>query len=316
VSWIERSDAAVAGQADPAAVDKRAQTRARKPDAEGFVVRGRVRLFYEAYGTGEDAVLFFPTWEIVHSRVWKFQIPYFARHGRVVTFDRRGNGRSDRPREAHAYDRRVSADDAIAVLDVAGVGRAVVVSWCGAGDDLILAAEHPDRVAGLVLIAPDLLLTADPAEIEGPYPFDDEPATLDGWAKWNRRYWLRDWHGFLEFFFAQTFTEPHSTKQIEDAVGWGTQTDPQTIVRGFDADWPNDKPTAVRLCSKVRCPTVVVQGSQDAVVGPDRGAAVAAAIPHARLVTLDGCGHAPHLRDPIVTNRILRDFQREVAARP
>lgn len=98
MSWIERSDAAVAGQADRAAVDKRAQTRARKPDAEGFVVRGQVRLFYEMYGTGEDAMLFLPTWEIVHSRVWKFQIPYFARHGRVVTFDRRGNGRSDRPR--------------------------------------------------------------------------------------------------------------------------------------------------------------------------------------------------------------------------
>jgi hypothetical protein len=68
-----------------------------------------------------------------------------------------------------------------------------------------------------VLIAPDLLLTADPAEEEGPYPFNEEPGTLEGWAKWNRHYWLRDWPGFLEFFFGQTFTEPHSTKQIEDA---------------------------------------------------------------------------------------------------
>jgi pimeloyl-ACP methyl ester carboxylesterase len=139
--------------------------------------------------------------------------------------------------------------------------------------------------------------------------------STEGWSKFNEHYWRADHEGFLEFFFGHLFTEPHSTKQIEDAVGWGTQTDPQTIARGFDADWPNDKPTAVRLCSKVRCPTVVVQGSQDAVVGPERGAAVAAAIPHARLVTLDGCGHAPHLRDPVVTNRILRDFQREVAAR-
>ena len=65
--------------------------------------------------------------------------------------------------------------DALAVLDHVGVDQAVVVSWCGAGDDLLLAAEHPERVSGLVLIAPDLLLTADPAEEEGPFPFDEEP---------------------------------------------------------------------------------------------------------------------------------------------
>ena len=78
-------------------VPSREQTRARYPDESGYVQRDGVRVYYEAYGTGEPAILFLPTWEIVHSRAWKFQIPYFARHGRVVTFDRRGNGRSDRP---------------------------------------------------------------------------------------------------------------------------------------------------------------------------------------------------------------------------
>jgi pimeloyl-ACP methyl ester carboxylesterase len=58
----------------------------------------------------------------------------------------------------------------------------------------------------------------------------------------------------------------------------------------------------------VLCPTLVIQGSQDAVVGPARGAAVADAIPHAQLITLEGCGHAPHLRDPVMTNLLIRDF--------
>ena len=178
----------------------------------------------------------------------------------MVTFDRRGNGRSDRPLHVGAYDRRAAAGDALAMLDKAGAGRAVVVSWCGAGDDLILAAEHPERVAGLVLIAPDLLLTDDPAAEEGPYPFDEEPVTLEGWAKWNRHYFLRDWPGFLEFFFTQTFTEPHSTKQTEDAIGWGLQTDPQAIVRGMDAEWTNDRDSVLRLAAQVRCPTLVIQG--------------------------------------------------------
>lgn len=181
-------------------VPSREQTRARYPDESGYVQRDGVRVYYEAYGTGEPAILFLPTWEIVHSRAWKFQIPYFARHGRVVTFDRRGNGRSDRPADLRACDRRAAVGDALAVLDRVGAGRVVVVSWCAAGDDLILAAEHPERVAGLVLIGPDLLLTADPAEEEGPYPFDEELKTLEGWAKWNRHYFLRDWPGFVEFF--------------------------------------------------------------------------------------------------------------------
>ena len=51
--------------------------------------------------------------------------------------------------------------------------------------------------------------------------FDEELDTDEGWAKYNRHYWLSDYRGFLEFFFAQVFTEPHSTKQIEDCVGWG-----------------------------------------------------------------------------------------------
>ena len=166
--------------------------RARYPDAEGWVDRDGVRTFWERYGDGEPAVLFLPTWEIVHSRVWKCQIPYFSRHCCVVTFDPRGNGRSDRPRDVGAYDRRRFADDAIAVLDVAGVERAAVVSWCAASEDLILAAEHPERVTKLVAIAPDLHLTKDPEHQAG-FPFDEVLDTDEGWAKSNRHYWLRDW---------------------------------------------------------------------------------------------------------------------------
>ena len=45
---------------------------------------------------------------------------------------------------------------------------------------------------------------------------------------------LRDWRGYLEFFWSQAFTEPHSTKQIEDAVGWGLETDAETVLLGLD----------------------------------------------------------------------------------
>lgn len=282
--------------------------RARQPTVDGYVERDGVKIHFETYGVGEPTILFLPTWEIVHSGTWKFQVPYFSRHRRVVTFDRRGSGCSDRPRGLGDNDRRTTTSDALAVMDHLSAARVVLVSWCGAGDDLLLAIEHPDRVAGLVLIAPDLLLTDDPAAEDGPFSFEEELDAPEGWARLNRHSFLRDWPGFVEFFFARTFTECHSTKQIEDAIGWGLQTDAETILRGMDAEWANDRDSALRLCGRVSSPTLVIQGSADAVVGPARGAAVAAAIPDAQLITLEGCGHAPHLRDPIRMNLLLRDF--------
>ena len=53
--------------------------RARYPDAEGFVDRGGVKIGYEVFGGGEPAVVFAPVNPIVHSRVWKAQVPYLAR---------------------------------------------------------------------------------------------------------------------------------------------------------------------------------------------------------------------------------------------
>jgi pimeloyl-ACP methyl ester carboxylesterase len=58
-------------------------------------------LYYEVYGSGEPTIFLLPTWSIIHSRHWKMQIPYLARHCRVITFDGRGNGRSG----AHASGR-------------------------------------------------------------------------------------------------------------------------------------------------------------------------------------------------------------------
>src|SRR5437763_15212284 len=96
------------------------QSRARYPDSEGYVERDGVRIFYERYGEGERTILLLPTWSIIHSRFWKGQIPYLARHFQVLTFDGRGNGRSDRPPEPEAYAEQEFADDALAVLHAVG----------------------------------------------------------------------------------------------------------------------------------------------------------------------------------------------------
>jgi pimeloyl-ACP methyl ester carboxylesterase/predicted glycosyltransferase len=229
-----------------------------------------------------------PTWEIVDSRAWKFQIPFLSRMFTVLTFDPRGHGRSDRPAAVSAYDRAHRTADAVAVLDAAGIRSASLVSWCGAGDDVAVAVRHPDRVDTLVLIAPDLELTETPNR--------DLYATIP------------DWPSFVGRFFSVVFCEPHSTKQFQDATGWGMETDAQTILRGLDAAWENDAVSARRLLASVRCPSLVIQGSRDAIVGPARGPAVAAELDDPAVIEFEGSGHGPQLRDPVRFNLAVRDF--------
>ena len=106
--------------------------------------------------TGEPTVLLLPTWSIVHSRLWKMQIPYLARHFRVVTFDGRGNGRSDRPPAPRPTRTRVRGRRARGPGRDRHGPRASLVCALGAARlrALHLAAEHPERVAGAVVIAP------------------------------------------------------------------------------------------------------------------------------------------------------------------
>src|SRR3954465_11080370 len=119
--------------------------RAREPDESGFVGRDGVRIYYEVHGAGDTTVLLLPTWSIVHSRHWKMQVPYLARHSRVLLFDGRGNGLSDRPERGYAAADYVA--DALAVMDATGTRRAHLVSLSlGAQRALLLAGEHPQRV--------------------------------------------------------------------------------------------------------------------------------------------------------------------------
>ncbi len=283
----------------------REQTRARYPDESGYVERDGVNLYWELYGSAGPTVFLLPTWSIIHSRHWKMQIPYLARHCRVLTFDGRGNGRSDRPESG--YDARAFAADAIAVMDATATERAMLVSLSlGAQRALLLAAEHPERVDGSAFICPAVPLAEPPEARAVVQRWDKELDTDEGWAKYNRYYWLRDYRGFLEFFFSQMFPEPHSTKPIEDCVAWGLETDAQTLIatqlaESMGVDEVRD------LAGRVRCPVLVIQGSEDRITGPSRGVALAEAA-RGELVMLEGSGHGPHVRDPVKVNLLLREF--------
>ena len=127
------------------------------PQSPASPSSGGVRIGYEVFGQGEETLLLLPPWSIIHSRFWKGQVPYLARHFRVITYDPRGNGRSDRPDSAGDYGPHDDAEDALAVLDATGTARCVFVAHCAiAGGALLLAADHAERVAGAVFMTPAL----------------------------------------------------------------------------------------------------------------------------------------------------------------
>ena len=282
--------------------------RARLPDQNGWVERDGVKLYYEVFGSGERTVVFLPTWSIIHSRTWKAQVPYFARHFRVVTFDGPGNGRSSRPSDEARYDVDALVRDALAIMDATRTHSAGIVSLsAGAQWALQLAARHPERVTAAAFIAPSLPLAPATPERAAAFAVFDEPrSSFDGWFKFNRHYWLRNYHDFLGFFFGTALPEPHSTKQLEDCVAWGSEGTPQMLGATMDAA-PMTEYDALELGRAVRCPVLVIHGDSDPIVPYERGAKLAATT-RGTLLTMQGSGHLPHARDPVKVNLALRGF--------
>jgi len=282
--------------------------RARLADRSGSVVRDRVRLGYEVFGEGDRAILLLPTWTIIHSRFWKMQVPYLARHYRVVTYDGPGNGRSDRNTERSRYSADSYAKDAVSVLDECGIDRVVAVGLSlGAGYGVRLARLVPDRVDGLVMVGPSIPLKPplpERANIESsfvePYPDD-----VSGWEKYNAAYWQDHYHDFAEFFFGQCFREPHSTKPIEDSVGWALETTPDVLIAEAFAPPPDEDWSAA--VAALSCPVLVIHGTRDAISPHERGAE-AARLSGGTLLTIQGSGHIPNVRDPVKVNLAIRGF--------
>jgi len=308
----------VAEQVTNEQTDIEEQTRARYPDDQGYVERDGVRVFYEVYGSGEPTILFCPTWSLVHSRVWKMQIPYLARHHRVVVFDPRGNGKSDRPPDVEAYAESEFARDALDVLDATGTEQAVVVGLSrGTQRALLLAAEHPERVLGLVLIGPWFpagrsLGSLRYRVMSRPWArsaFMRRPIVTRSWAKFNAVHFRRDFRDFVEWFAGMAADEAHSTKGFDDVVEWGLETDPDTLAMTVlaDAAAPITRRDQLALARRVRHPILVISGTKDKVTSHADARELAKAT-GGKLVAIDGGDHLPEGRQPVAVNLAIREF--------
>jgi pimeloyl-ACP methyl ester carboxylesterase len=282
--------------------------RARQPDREGFTTRNGVRLHWEVFGDGDRTVFLLPTWSLVHSRMWKLQAPFLARHHRVLVMDGRGNGLSDRPTDPAAYAPEEFAADALAVMDDTDTTSAALVSFSqGARWAALLASRSPERVSAVVFIGPAIPLPPwEPIQRAIETMFDEKFDEHDGWLRYNADYWRTDFRDFVEYFFDHCLPEPHSTKQFDDAVGWAMETTPEVVTATVHA--PSlDGPRAVELVSRIACPVLVIHGDEDEIVTVDNGAALAA-MTGGSMLRMEGSGHLPLSRDPVAVNLAINEF--------
>ncbi|MEO5732734.1 MAG: alpha/beta fold hydrolase [Rubrivivax sp.] len=263
------------------------------PAHEGFVDRDGVRIWYAVWGTEGPWLAFAPPFQIVHAALLKAVVPYLSQHGRIITMDARGNGRSDRPQGQQHYHFDLYVGDFTAVLDAAGVDRVALVGISAAAMTVLrVAAEQPQRVTHVITaggFAHSL--------IENP----NVAASIEREA----RQVADDWPGYIDGFMQRIFSEPRSTKAFEDGVRYAWATTPEVLAwcqkgwRGHDVR---------EQARRVTCPTLVIHGNRDGRVLHERGLEIHRLVSGARLLTIDGGGHVTAARDPVVFNHALREF--------
>lgn len=279
-----------------------------EPTARGEVsAADGTPIVYEVFGTAEYALVLIPPWQIVHSRTWKYQVPYLSRYFRVVTFDARGAGRSGRP--ATGYDHDTQTADAVAVMEAAGIDRATVVGFSrSAMQALLLGRQYPERVERIILLGP--ALPGEGAAREAALAaFRARKETYAESERFNAHFWRTHYEDFLWSFFAKLFSEPHGLRGLYDGVAWGRETTPEVLIATTE-----EATSRLRLdevLTGVRQPLLIVHGTDDRIRPYELNALpLRAKLPTAPFLTVRGGGHASHVREPVFINRVLRDFIR------
>jgi pimeloyl-ACP methyl ester carboxylesterase/DNA-binding CsgD family transcriptional regulator len=251
-----------------------------------------VKLAYAVSGEGPPLVMS-ATWlsHLEHqwqSLAWRPWLDAFSRQHKLLRYDSRGCGLSDRDVRDLSFENWVR--DFECVIDAAGFRHFDLLATCWGGPVAIeYAARHPERVNRLVLYG---------TYARGRLRWNDRPKETDKanvLLDLTRLGWGRENHAFLQVW-ASHF-QPGGT--LEHLRSWSEQqcaaTSAEIAVRLLEIGWNVDVRDSAR---KIKCPVLMVHPERDAVVPIDEGRTLASLIPDCRFVPIDGENHMPLADEP------------------
>jgi DNA-binding SARP family transcriptional activator/pimeloyl-ACP methyl ester carboxylesterase len=274
-----------------------------------YARNGQVRIAYQVVGEGPVDLVFSPSNVSSLAATWDDPtyagfLTRLATLGRLILFDKRGTGLSDPALDFPTTRER--SEDLVAVLDAAQARRAVLFGVCGGGALCIqLAADHPDRVIGLILHnSMARLLRCDdypcgwPAERYEQLLTAFEAAWLsDGSGQMRRNPGLADNPRYRDWFarYIRLGANPWMARRL-------TEMNAELDVRD--------------LLGKITTPTLVICRTDDVWLSPENSRYLARELQDARLVELPGVDHDPWVGDTEQALQVVGDFLATLPRQP
>jgi pimeloyl-ACP methyl ester carboxylesterase/DNA-binding SARP family transcriptional activator len=262
--------------------------QAGEPSPIRFARVDGVAIAYQTWGHGSVDVVAVPPYAQNIELAWELPAyrAFFARMGsfaRMLHFDKRGTGASDRSARLPTIDQRV--EDLVAVMDAAGLARAHLLGLSEGGPvALALAATYPERVETVALFGSGARIIGDETEEERE-------------ARWvGVRYFHRVW-GTADSVTLDVFAP--SAAGDPGYRAWEPRYERQSATPAAVRELSEMlEATDVRpLLGAISVPTLLIHRRDDRVVPVARARETAALLPQARLVELDGADHFPHVGD-------------------
>ncbi len=253
-----------------------------------------IRIHYDVVGRRDAEPLLMIQGLGADSRGWMLQRLAFVRHHRIITFDNRGVGRSDKP--LGPYDLERMALDAIEVLDAAGVDSAHVMgASMGGVIAQILAVRHPERIRSLVLACTACRHQGWRRWLLEQWAEEARDQGMRVWAQHNLR-WIvgprsmrRFWPAFNALSGVFISAPAHAFVAQVRAI--------LDIDEGLRDEVPDHTP-----------PTLVICGSQDILTPQSDSEELAELIPGAELVVVRGASHGFMVEAAPAFNRVVGEF--------
>ena len=259
-----------------------------------------INIYYETHGEGEALVLIMGY--AGSSAAWLRQIPGLSQEYRVVAFDNRGTGRSDKP--DIPYTMEMMAGDIAGLLDAIGIDAAHMygVSMGGAIAQHF-ALGYPERVISLILGC---------AMCGGAHSIMPDTEAMTVLFDFERMQQMTPEERFREalpFLFSQEFIDDNPDI-IEQFMVKSVEyiTPPHGYTRQAEATMGHD--TYDRL-PHIKAPTLVIVGDADKIVPVENSRILASRIPGAELVILDNKGHGFFIEAADEANKAILDFMRK-----